>query len=197
MDFGDVGVPRDTRPSVKVILVGISGVGKTCLIEAYTKKFFDRMTAPTVAPAFSCRPVKRKDGSLVVLQIWDTAGQERYSSISQLFFRDSEVALLCFDPTDQLSITGLKEWVHRIAAEVATCRLMGVMTKADKIEKEKVQVVLEESKQKLALLIVEQYFVTSAIAMQGIEEPFAAAAECASSAILTVPPTPVEKKACC
>ena len=81
------GVPKLQKPTLKIILVGASGVGKTCLIASYFKQSFDFQSIPTVAPAYSCSDVKRKDGTTVSLQIWDTAGQERYHSVSKLFFR--------------------------------------------------------------------------------------------------------------
>jgi small GTP-binding protein len=160
---------------VKIILVGSSGVGKTCLSASYLKQHFDRATSPTVAPAYSCRPVKRADGSVVVLQIWDTAGQERYSSISQLFFRDSDVAFVCFDPNDSPSVTSVRDWVQRVLDEVPECRLFAILTKADKYGKE--SEVLDQSKATLGDLNFEHFFVTSALTRKGVDEPFAAAAE--------------------
>jgi GTP-binding protein EngB required for normal cell division len=71
------------------------------------------------------------------------------------------------------------------------------MTKADKVEKDRVQAVLEESKQKLSEFNFEQFFVTSALAMQGIEAPFAAAAEGTLRDGLTVSLRPAGKSACC
>jgi small GTP-binding protein len=169
------GVPRDTRPALKVILVGGSGVGKTCLIASYLKHSFHKATAPTVAPAYSCRPVRRRDGVIVILQIWDTTGQERYSSISQLFFRDSDVALLCYDPTNTTSMESLRDWVQIVQEESPGCRMFGVLTKADKIENP--LAALNGSKAALADLNCEQFFATSALTLAGVEEPFAAAAE--------------------
>jgi small GTP-binding protein len=172
---GDAGVPRDSRPSVKIILVGSSGVGKTCLSASYLKQNFEKNMAPTVAPAYSCRAVKRADGLVVVLQIWDTAGQERYASISQLFFRDSDVAFVCFDPNDRPSLTSAREWVERVLTEVPKCRLYAVLTKADKVEN--VDAVLSECRQLFGGVNFEQFFVTSSFTRQGIDAPFAAAAE--------------------
>jgi small GTP-binding protein len=195
---GDPGVPRDSRPSVKIILVGSSGVGETCLSAAYLKNTFDRTTSPTVAPAYSCRTVKRSNGSVVVLQIWDTAGQERYSSISQLFFRDSDVALVCFDPNDQPSVAGVREWVQRILDEVPDCRLLGVLTKADKVDKP--EEALEHCKAVLGDLGFEQFFITSALARQGVDAPFAAAAEaarCDAVGSLARPSLAEKGKPCC
>jgi small GTP-binding protein len=173
----DTGVPRDARPSVKVILVGPSGVGKTCLIASYLKQNFENRTSPTVAPAFSSHTVRRRDGKVVVLQIWDTAGQERYSSVSQLFFRDSDVALVCFDPDDKSSMTGVKEWIPRILDEVPDCRLFGVMTKSDKHEQSQLEKILDAAKQTFADINFEEYFITSAVKREGVDAVFLASAE--------------------
>jgi small GTP-binding protein len=113
----------------------------------------------------------------VTLQIWDTAGQERYSSISQLFFRDSNVALLCFDPTDKASISGIGDWVKRVTAEVADCHLFAVLTKADTIDPAEFDCVIADTKTAIAPLNFEQFFVTSAVRTLGVDELFQAATE--------------------
>jgi hypothetical protein len=58
---------------------------------------------------------------------------------------------------------------------VPDCRLFGVLTKADRIEKP--EVALQECKEKFGDLRFEQYFITSALARQGVEAPFTAAAD--------------------
>jgi small GTP-binding protein len=171
------GIPRDYRPTVKVILVGNSGVGKTCLIGSYLKNTFDNRTAPTVAPAYSCREVKKQDGMIVILQIWDTAGQERYSSISQLFFRDSNVALVCFDPNDEPSIVAVRDWAKRILNEVPECQLFGVLTKSDLVAAEDLEKVLEQAKVTLRDVNLGRFFATSSVTRDGVEAVFQATAE--------------------
>jgi GTPase SAR1 family protein len=52
------GIPWDSKPAVKVILVGNSGVGKTCLISAFQKLGFNHYCEPTVAPSFVCKQVQ-------------------------------------------------------------------------------------------------------------------------------------------
>jgi small GTP-binding protein len=171
------GIPRDYRPTVKVILVGNSGVGKTCLIGSYLKNTFENRTAQTVAPAYSCREVKKQDGTIVILQIWDTAGQERYSSISQLFFRDSNVALVCFEPNDETSVLAVRDWVKRLLNEVADCHLFGVLTKCDLIPPDDLTGVLDQIKVTLADVNFERVFPTSSVTRSGVEAVFQAAAE--------------------
>jgi small GTP-binding protein len=195
------GIPRDQRPTVKVILVGNSGVGKTCLIGSYLKNTFENRTAQTVAPAYSCREVKKADGTIVILQIWDTAGQERYASISQLFFRDSNVALVCCDPGDPTSLTAVKDWIKRILNEVSDCHLFGVVTKADLISADDLPKVLEETKAALSDCEFEQFFATSSVTRDGVEELFQQTAELYTRKGTTMPlsPTPNEggEKGCC
>jgi small GTP-binding protein len=171
------GIPRDYRPTVKVILVGNSGVGKTCLIGSYLKHSFENRTAQTVAPAYSCREVKRADGTVVILQIWDTAGQERYSSISQLFFRESNVALVCFEPNDETSVLAVRDWVKRLLSEVSDCHLFGVLTKADLIPADDLAGVLDQVRVTLADVNFERVFATSSVTRDGVEAVFRGAAE--------------------
>jgi small GTP-binding protein len=171
------GIPRDYRPTVKVILVGNSGVGKTCLIGSYLKNTFENRTAQTVAPAYSCREVKKQDGTIVILQIWDTAGQERYSSISQLFFRDSNVALVCFDPNDETSVVAVRDWVKRILNEVSECHLFGVLMKSDLIPADGIESVINQTKVTLADVNFEAFYATSSLTRDGVEAVFQATAE--------------------
>jgi small GTP-binding protein len=195
------GIPRDQRPTVKVILVGNSGVGKTCLIGSYLKNTFENRTAQTVAPAYSCREVKKADGTIVILQIWDTAGQERYASISQLFFRDSNVALVCCDPGDSTSITAVKDWIKRILNEVSDCHLFGVLTKTDLIAADELPKVFDEIKGTLSDCGFEQFFTTSSLTRDGVENLFQQAAELYTRKGTSAPVGPIpndaEAKGCC
>jgi small GTP-binding protein len=196
------GIPRDYRPTVKVILVGNSGVGKTCLISCYLKNTFEARTVPTVAPAYSCREVRKQDGTIVILQVWDTAGQERYSSISQLFFRDSNVALVCFDPNDNNSIGATRDWVKRISEEVSECHLFAVLMKADLIPEAQIEGLIAQTKSALAGVSFEQWFATSAMTRFGVDAVFQAAAELYTKrgSIATIGQRVTlegEKKGCC
>jgi small GTP-binding protein len=199
-EVGDSAIPRGDRPSAKVILVGASGVGKTCLIASYLRQRIGRKTPPTVAPAFRSCAVQRQDGSLVSLDIWDTAGQERYTSISQLFFRDSDVALVCFDPNDESSVARVRQWVSKVLGEVPSCRLFAVIRKADKIDKDQIDATLERYRREFDDLNFVEFFGTSAATRTGIDAPFAASAECfGKSGELTYlkAPAQAERSGCC
>jgi small GTP-binding protein len=193
------GIPRDNRPTLKVILVGNSGVGKTCLIAAFKKQDFATRTEPTVAPSFISKQVQRSDGSAIVLQIWDTAGQERFASVSQLFFRDATVALVCFDAQDQSSVQSIPDWVRRVHSEVPDCVIFAVMTKADKHDPGDLDTAIQEVKTAVSGVDFYQFFVTSAVSRHGVDAVFLAAAELTgngSEADSTLLQTSEEKPCC-
>ncbi|XP_004627223.1 rho-related GTP-binding protein RhoD [Octodon degus] len=84
-------------PSIKVVLVGDGGCGKTSLLMVFTNGDFPERYTPTV---FERHVVKmHMKGKPVHLQIWDTAGQDDYDRLRPLFYPDASVLLLCFDVT--------------------------------------------------------------------------------------------------
>jgi small GTP-binding protein len=170
------GIPRDARTGIKVILVGGYHVGKTCLMCSYLKQEFE-VRQPTTAPGHVKHTVKRPDGSVVILEIWDTAGQERYAPISQLFIRNSDVALVCFDPSDADSMEKATDWAHRVAVDSPLCKQFGILTKADLYEPSEAAEKLEVAKVKFASLDFSQYFITSAKNREGVDQVFMAAAQ--------------------
>ncbi|KAH6888927.1 P-loop containing nucleoside triphosphate hydrolase protein, partial [Coprinopsis sp. MPI-PUGE-AT-0042] len=98
--------------TVKLVLVGSSGVGKTSLRGQYISGHFSTGYRATIGTDFISKTVKHpwKEGESVVLQIWDTAGQERFSSLSSAFFRGADAVLLLFDINSPASLHALKKW---------------------------------------------------------------------------------------
>jgi small GTP-binding protein len=163
--------------SLKVILVGSAGVGKTSLISTYFNNPFDAESLATVAPA-SCSATIRLDESVhVELQLWDTAGQERFQSISKMFYRDSNVALICFDAT---TIDTIDSWVGRVRAEVPDCILFLVATKSDMLTDEQTAKCLDVGSDKQLEFGAQAVVLTSAITADGVKELFVAVAKCAA-----------------
>ena len=171
------GVPKLQKPTLKIILVGASGVGKTCLIASYFKQSFDFQSIPTVAPAYSCSDVKRKDGTTVSLQIWDTAGQERYHSVSKLFFRDSGIAFICFESGDEQSTAEVPNWIKRVKEESPHCLFFFVLTKSDLHTSEEMEKLEKDAQTRFAEYNPKKIYVTSALSRDGVQELFNDAAE--------------------
>ncbi|KAF4610010.1 hypothetical protein D9613_010310 [Agrocybe pediades] len=99
-------------PTVKLVVIGSSGVGKTSLRGKYISGRFSSGYRATIGADFITKtlPHPTKPDESVTLQIWDTAGQERFSSLSSAFFRGADAALLMFDVNQPETMSALKKW---------------------------------------------------------------------------------------
>ncbi|KAM6491305.1 ras domain containing protein [Amanita muscaria] len=98
--------------TVKLVLIGPSGVGKSALRGKYiTGRFFSGYRT-TIGADFITKtlPHPSRPEDSVSLQIWDTAGQERFSSLSNAFFRGADAAILIFDVNNPESMESLTKW---------------------------------------------------------------------------------------
>ena len=118
----------DENDSFKVILVGSSGVGKTSLIRVFFGTPFENQESSTVAPASFITTITLGNDQQIKLHIWDTAGQECYQALSKTFYRNSKVALVCYDTKREDTI---ETWISRVREQVPDCKIMLVTTKVD------------------------------------------------------------------
>lgn len=162
-----------------MILVGNTGVGKTCLIESYLKKHFNENTSTTLTPTYSTQQIAKSDGSKVTVQIWDTAGQEKYQALSQLFFRNSDIAMFCFIAGDKESMIALHEWISMVRNESPSCKLVFVGTKSDLIDEKEFENVIRDSKAEFQQYQPQTIYLTSSKTNYNIENVFRAVSELA------------------
>lgn len=120
---------------IKIILVGNAGVGKTAIINRFIEGSFEGNYNPSISLSYVSKKFSNNSGEEVQLNIWDTAGQEQYKSISNIYFRDCDVAVVCFNYDDQKSMDDIDDWVGRINNSVSNCILYLVSTKDDLIDK--------------------------------------------------------------
>ena len=99
--------------SFKIIIVGDSGVGKSCLSIKATRNYFEDFYSPTVGFEFLTFNVK-VDEKIVKLQIWDTCGQEVYRSLINGFYRNSSLAILLYGINNIKSFQNLELWLNDI-----------------------------------------------------------------------------------
>merc|ERR1712199_105500 len=98
---------------IKLLLIGDSGVGKSCLLCRYSDDVFNSNFIPTIGIAFKIRTIEL-DGSKMKLQIWDTAGQGRFRTITQAYYRGAMGILLVYDVTDDKSFGNIRTWMRNI-----------------------------------------------------------------------------------
>ncbi|KAF2760917.1 P-loop containing nucleoside triphosphate hydrolase protein [Pseudovirgaria hyperparasitica] len=118
----------------KIVVLGSQGVGKTSLVHRYVKNaFVPPTTMSTIGASFLTKKVVDIDTSTIVrLQIWDTAGQERFRSISKLYYRGANAAVLCYDITDPTSFEEMGRWFKELKANLGSDIILHVVgTKSD------------------------------------------------------------------
>ena len=99
----------------KVVLIGETGVGKTCIINRFINNKFYPDTLSSLNAQFISKEMKFPQGQTVVLELWDTAGQEKYRSIAKIFYKDARAVIMVYDITDENSFNQLKEyWIEQI-----------------------------------------------------------------------------------
>ncbi|XP_007453607.1 PREDICTED: ras-related protein Rab-26 [Lipotes vexillifer] len=139
-DFYDV--------AFKVMLVGDSGVGKTCLLVRFKDGAFLAGTFISTVGIDFRNKVLDVDGMKVKLQIWDTAGQERFRSVTHAYYRDAHALLLLYDVTNKASFDSIQAWLTEIQ-EYAQHDVV-LMLLGNKVDSAQERVVKREDGEKLA-----------------------------------------------
>ena len=80
----------------KTVIIGDSGVGKSCLTMRATKNLFDNNHNATVGFEFFTFNARINNSQVVKLQVWDTCGQEIYRSLITNFYRNSSLAIMVY-----------------------------------------------------------------------------------------------------
>lgn len=161
----------------KLIVIGSSGVGKTCLVDRFLGNEYSAGNPPTTGANFSQIAVEMESGNEVLLNIWDTAGQEKFQSMAHSFYREAEVALICCSVKEPPHV--LKKWstaVDQHAPE--NVKKFIALTKADLIHSEDYLQDITSAVQELALeLGVDSVFITSSLTGRGCSTLLTAIAE--------------------
>jgi Ras-related protein Rab-2A len=153
----------------KYIVIGDSGVGKSCLLLQFTDKRFEAMHDLTIGVEFGARVIQLNDQE-VKLQIWDTAGQESFRSITRSYYRGACGALLVFDVTNRESFEHLQGWLDDARANCNTP--ITVMLVGNKCDLESKRQVSKDEATAFAREMDLVYIETSAKTAHNVDEAF-------------------------
>jgi len=103
---------------IKLLLIGDSGVGKSCLLLRFSDDSFTPSFITTIGIDFKIKTIEL-DGKRIKLQIWDTAGQERFRTITTAYYRGAMGILLIYDTTDEQSFQNIRNWIRNIEQHAA------------------------------------------------------------------------------
>ena len=124
--------------SFKIIIVGDSGVGKSCLSIKATRNYFEDFYSPTVGFEFLTFNVK-VDEKIVKLQIWDTCGQEVYRSLISSFYRSASLAIIVYSIDNEESFNNIEKWLNDVKSQSnPNVKIFLIGNKADLEDKRKV-----------------------------------------------------------
>jgi Ras-related protein Rab-8A len=153
---------------IKLLIIGDSGVGKTCFLLRFSDDNFTASHLTTIGIDFKLKTMEI-DGKTIKLQIWDTAGQERFRTITQTYYKGAMGIILAYDCTDENSFNNIRNWVQQIkmhASDNVSKVLIG--NKCDRPDKK----ITTEQGEALAQELGIKFFETSAKTNINVNETF-------------------------
>ena len=153
----------------KMVLIGDSCVGKSCVLIRFADDNFTDNHVTTIGVDFRFRSMEI-DSHSIKLQIWDTAGQERYKTITNSYYRGAEGVIIVFDLTNKESFLNIKDWLAEAKNGISDdTEILVFGNKADLTDQRKVtQSEIKEFSDKTGIHIIE----CSAKDGAGVEDGF-------------------------
>lgn len=145
----------------KILLVGDSGVGKTCLLTRFTSDQYDGNVDATVGVDFGTKQLLIEDTD-VKLTVWDTAGQERFRTLTSTFYRGAAGVIYVFDVTRRKTLESLeKSWMDEVDQHSTEADIVKMIV-ANKVDMREARQVTWEEGRNIARNLGCMYVETSA-----------------------------------
>ena len=158
----------------KTIVVGDIAVGKSCLLHRAAKGEFAKK-GPTIGTDRIKINTRVVDGKICRLEVWDTAGSEAYSSMSGLYYRDAQAALVCFNLCDRSSFKSVPNWVKEVKKHFADEDRIVLFLVGCQSDEQKTQIInMEEITACCQKLGFVDYYQTSAKSGENVHRLFKA-----------------------
>ena len=105
----------ENSEKLKVLFLGGSGVGKTCIISQFVNGYFDPFCQATMTAQYIEKKISFPHQSSLTLELWDTLGSKKYIKLTRLLYTGAKAVILVYDSTCENSFKELKEfWYNEI-----------------------------------------------------------------------------------
>mgnify|MGYP004701330105 CR=1 FL=1 len=155
----------------KVVFLGSSHAGKSSIIQRCVNGQFNPNTCSTVQAGFFEKTIIVEDKE-VNLDIWDTAGQERFHSLTPMYYRDSDAAIIVFDVTDANSFAKAKQWLNELRSMQGSSSNNVQIMAGNKCDLQAIRVVPTTDAVEYCKAVGVPYFETSAKTGYNVIEVF-------------------------
>uniref|UniRef100_A0A1D5QMG4 Ras-related protein Rab-18 n=1 Tax=Macaca mulatta TaxID=9544 RepID=A0A1D5QMG4_MACMU len=125
---------EDVLTTLKILIIGESGVGKSSLLLRFTDDTFDPELAATIGVDFKVKTIS-VDGNKAKLAIWDTAGQERFRTLTPSYYRGAQGVILVYDVTRRDTFVKLDNWLNELETYCTRNDIVNMLV-GNKIDKE-------------------------------------------------------------
>ncbi len=153
----------------KILMIGDSGVGKTCVLSMFMNDNFTDSFISTIGVDFKMQTIKI-DNKIIKLQIWDTAGQERFKAITSSYYRGSHGVIVMFDVCNRVSFQNINKWLEEINRYADPC--INILLVGNKIDNKEKRVISYQEAKDFADLHNLIYLETSAKNGDNIQRSF-------------------------
>ena len=133
----------DLPTTKKVITLGPTAIGKTCILERIANNRYEEDTKSSIGVNNYSVSVE-VNYAKIKLNLWDTAGQEKYAKMNEAYIRNSDVVLICYDPDETSTIN---QYYAQVIEYCPSAGIILVATKDDLYSEEKNQLFNQQSKE--------------------------------------------------
>lgn len=153
----------------KILIIGESGVGKSCILLRYCDDIYDTSYISTIGVDFKIKTI-RYENKIIKLQIWDTAGQERFKTITASYYRGANCIMVVYSISDKDSYLKIKDWIYDI--KIHNINMDNVFIVGNKTDDNENRQIMKNEAQDYCDDNKFKYFETSAKNNIGINDLF-------------------------
>ncbi|CAK73826.1 unnamed protein product (macronuclear) [Paramecium tetraurelia] len=122
---------EDYQYLFKFVLIGDTGVGKSCFLSQYVKGKFIQEYDPTIGLEFESKSIEFNDGVVVQNQLWDTSGSSQFMAIQKTFCQNAAAAIVFYKINSEASFKSLQNWIN-ILKQVSSDKIQIVIVATNK-----------------------------------------------------------------